>query len=81
MNNFKNFKDCPIGEYVRIVGLKDSPVETLTDEELWVLYTKAQVDAASGQSVEYLRRYEAELVERGILTTTQMSFFEENTNK
>lgn len=81
MSNFKSFKDCPIGEYIRIVRLKDNPVDTLTDEELWVLYTKAQVDVASGQSADYLNHYEAELIERGILTSTQMSFFEENSNK
>lgn len=76
MNNFKDFKECPIGEYVRIIKLANNPVDTLTDEELWVLYTKAQVDAASGQSTDYLARYEAELIEREIIKPTQLSMFE-----
>ena len=82
----KNFKDCPIGEYVRIIKLKDAPVETLTDDELWVLYTKAQDDLASdpfedidihGTALKYLNKFEAELERRGLFTSTQASFFEE----
>ena len=76
MKDLKDYTQCPIGEYVRIVKMKDNPVETFTDEELWVLYTKAQVDAASGQSADYLSRYEAELINREILKPTQMSLFE-----
>jgi hypothetical protein len=74
--DFKDFKDCPIGEYVRIIKRVNNPVDTFTDEELWILYTKAKVDAASGYSKDYLNRFEAELINRGILAASQTSFFE-----
>ena len=77
MENLISYKECTIGEYVRIAKLKDSPTESLTNEELWVLYTKAKDDAKEEQSKDYLRIYEAELIRREILTASQMSFFEE----
>jgi hypothetical protein len=76
MENLINYKDCPIGEYIRIAMRKDEPVETLTNEELWVLYTKARDDAADGQSEGYLRMFEAELISREIITASQISIFE-----
>jgi hypothetical protein len=90
MTNLKDFNECPIGEYVRIIQLHDEPVETLTDQELYVLYTKALDDSTSEISkrlgfqkaaAEKVRNYEAELTNRGILTTEQVTLFGEGINK
>lgn len=80
MNGLKGYQECPIGEYVRIIQLVDNPVDTLTDQELWVLYTKVKVDAANSASMHskaarYLRTFETELINRGLLSTSQTSFF------
>lgn len=81
MNGLKDYQECPIGEYVRIIQLADNPVDTLTDQELWVLYTKVKVDAVNSDSMHsktarYLRAFETELINRGLLSTSQTSFFE-----
>ena len=72
----KDFNECPIGEYIRVIKLLDNPPETLTNEELWVLYTKAKDDELRGFPNSYKRTFENELVNRGILTTSQSSIFE-----
>ena len=81
----KHYKECPIAEYVRIVKLKDAPASQLTDDELWVLYTKAkddiEFDAFNKTSFDYLKKYEAELQARGLLTSTQLSMFDEGAKK
>lgn len=85
MIDLKDFKECPIGEYVRILSLKDTSLETLTDQELWVLYTKALDDSTSevagklglqSRAAERATEYEGELVNRGIFKTSQVSIFE-----
>lgn len=80
MTELKDFNACPIGEYVRIVQLHNEPVESLSDQELYVLYTKAIDDSTSelGQKLGFRQRaksrvknYKAELVRREILTDSQ----------
>lgn len=68
----KDYKECPIRDYVRIIQLLDNPLDTLTDEELWVLYTKAKEDRAE----TYKRKFENELVNRRVITTSQTSIFD-----
>lgn len=85
MIDLKDFNECPIREYVRIIQLKDKPAETLTDQELWVLYTKALDDTTSeivkelklqDRATAYVSKYELELANRGIFTAAQTLLFE-----
>lgn len=80
MTELKDFNACPIGEYVRIIQLHEEPVESLSDQELYVLYTKSLDDSTSelGKKLGFRQRaknrakvYKAELVRRGILTDSQ----------
>ena len=67
MENLVNYKDCTAEDSLRILALQSQPLDTLTDEELWILYTKAKDDPKEEQSEDCLSTYESELITRGIL--------------